>query len=59
MLGKVLLVSFCFFIAGTIGLSVYHAPVSYYARESYLFIMMLCIVSGVMIYWIADFIFSD
>jgi len=59
MLLKLLVVACCFFIAGTIGMSVYHAPVNYYARESYVIIMLLCTLSGAMVYWVGDFIFND
>ena len=59
MLSKVLAVCFCFFIAGTVAISVNHLPLDYYEREVYVVVMALSMLSGMMIYWVADFIISD
>jgi len=59
MLSKALAVCFCFFIAGTVGISVNHLPLDYYEREVYVVVMALSMLSGMMVYWVADFIVSE
>ena len=59
MLSKVLAVCFCFFIAGTVAISVNHLPLDYYEREVYVVVTALSMLSGMMIYWVADFIVRD
>ena len=59
MLQKISVVLCCFFICGTIATSLNLAPSNYYEREAYVIVMLLYMLSGTMVYWIADFIFSD
>ena len=54
MTDKILCVVMCFFIAGTGAFSVEHAPT--YGREFYVATMFLYLLSGAMIYWVAEFI---
>lgn len=54
MTDKILCVVMCFFMAGTAIFSVEHAPT--YGREFYVTAMFLCLISGVMVYWVAEFI---
>jgi len=59
MLQKMLVIFCCVFICGTIAMSVDLAPSNYYEREAYVIVMLLYMLSGTMVYWLAEFIFSD
>jgi len=59
MLQKMLVIFCCVFICGTIAMSVNLAPSNYYQREAYVIVMLLYMLSGTMVYWLAEFIFSD
>jgi hypothetical protein len=55
MLQKMLAIFFCVFIAVSVNL----APSNYYEREAYVIVMLLYMLSGTMVYWLAEFIVSD
>ena len=59
MLQKMLVIFCCVFICGTIAMSVDLAPSNYYEREAYVIVMLLYMLSGTMVYWLTEFIFSD
>tara|TARA_R110002096_G_scaffold65192_2_gene158921 strand:+ start:249 stop:437 length:189 start_codon:yes stop_codon:yes gene_type:complete len=59
MLQKMLAIFFCVFISGTIAMSVNLAPSNYHEREAYVIVMLLYMLSGTMVYWLAEFIFID
>jgi preprotein translocase subunit SecY len=59
MLQKMLAIFFCVFISGVIAVSVNLAPSNYYEREAYVIVMLLYMLSGTMVYWLAEFIVSD
>ena len=59
MLQKMLVIFCCVFICGTIAMSVNLAPSNYYQREAYVIVMLLYMLSGTMVYWLAEFIISD
>tara|TARA_R110002012_G_scaffold8355_1_gene38531 strand:- start:31508 stop:31648 length:141 start_codon:yes stop_codon:yes gene_type:complete len=46
-------------MAGSMVFVVNHAPVDYVERQAYVLAMTLCVVSGLMVHWLGDFISSE